>query len=492
MRSLVRVSGRPALTALLLAWPSWAPGCKSGGASGTGQLDASATDGGASDAGSSSIDAAGPIADAGSPTVDATVDAGSPDAASIATDAAPPPGSFCALPGSVVSTAQGPIVIPGADAAAPDLAWLTLPVGFCAHAFATVKSVRQLRFAPGGELFAASPTQATTGYGAGSGIAGVAVLPDDDHDGNADANISFLGHLPAIQALMFSDGYFYYQDSTTIRRVPYRTGDRQPSGASEVVTSMTSWPQALEHWPRAIDQALDGTIYVSNGSTQNEACLSTRPVFGGIFQLNADGSTSNVARGFRNPIALRCESGHDVCLAIELALDYSATAGGREKLVPVRPGDDWGFPCCATTDTPYAGVTYQDTGGAPDCSGVATESDGFVIGHTPFGVDFETGRWPSPWTGRAFVTLHGDVGTWSGARVVAVALDAAGMPLPASEIEGGPGDPANMLEFATGWDDGRQDHGRPAPVAFAPDGRMFLGNDNDGAVVWIAPVDLMP
>jgi hypothetical protein len=49
-----------------------------------------------------------------------------------------------------------------------------------------------------------------------------------------------------------------------------------------------------------------------------------------------------------------------------------------------------------------------------------------------------------------------------------------------------------MLDFATGWDDGHQDHGRPAPIAFAPDGRLFLGDDQQGAVLWIAPIDLMP
>ncbi len=47
-----------------------------------------------------------------------------------------------------------------------------------------------------------------------------------------------------------------------------------------------------------------------------------------------------------------------------------------------------------------------------------------------------------------------------------------------------------LLEFATGWDDNVRDHGRPAPVTFAPDGSMFLGNDNDGNIVWIAPFAL--
>jgi glucose/arabinose dehydrogenase len=432
---------------------------------------------GAPEGGDSSLDAS---------TSDAAAEASTPPA-----DAMPPSGSFCSLPGSVVATAQGTVVMPGGDASTPDVSWMQLPAGFCAHYFATVKSVRQLRFAPGGELFAASPTTGTTGYGQGQGVSGIVVLPDDDHDGNADANLTFLNGVPSIQGLMFSGGFFYYQDGTIVRRVQYQSGDRQPSAASQVVTDMSTWPQATEHWPRVFDQAQDGTIYVTNGGSQSNACVSTRPILGGVFQLMADGTTSVIAQGFRNPIALRCESTHDVCLAIELALDYSGNMNGREKLVPVRTGDDWGFPCCATRDTPYTGVVYQDTNAVPNCSGVATESDGFVIGHTPFGLDFETGRWPAPWTGRVFVTLHGVIGSLAGARVVGIALDGAGMPLPASEINPAVGDPTNMMDFATGWDDGRQDHGRPAPITFAPDGRMFLGNDNNGAVIWIAPIDLM-
>jgi glucose/arabinose dehydrogenase len=217
------------------------------------------------------------------------------------------------------------------------------------------------------------------------------------------------------------------------------------------------------------------------------------PFFGAVFKLGAGGTTSEVAKGFRNPIALRCEPDHDVCLVAELALDGSGSSGGREKLVPLRQGDDWGFPCCATQGTPYQGTTYQDTGQTPNCSGVAAENVSFDIGHTPFGIDFETGQWPAPWTGRVFVTLHGDVGSWEGARVVGVAKDpSTGLLLPATELPGGSSNPDDMMDFATGWDDGMQDHGRPAAVTFAPDGRMFLGDDMRGVIVWIAPVTLMP
>ncbi len=407
-------------------------------------------------------------------------------------DAKPPMGSFCALPGSVVFTQQGPQVIPGSDAATPSLSWLTLPVGFCAHYFAHVPTARQLRFAPDGHLFVSSPTSPTTG-GAGNGVAGIIVAPDDDHDGVADENVTYLDQLPSTQGLMFHGGYIYFQDGVNIRRIPFNNGDLSPSGSAETVTTMTM-PQAPEHWPKVFDVAQDGTLYVTNGGSQSDVCQSSRPVLGSIFAVQSDGSTTEVAKGFRNPIAMKCEPDHDLCIALELALDYSDADGpiGREKLVPVHQGDDWGFPCCATQNLRYPGVVYSDTGQPPDCSGVGVETGAFVIGETPFGIDFETGKWPSPWGGRAFVTLHGAFGTWIGARVVGIARDpGTGMPLKTTDFDGGESANSNMIDFALGWDDGRQDHGRPAAVTFAPDGRMFIGDDQQGAVIWIAPIGLM-
>ena len=76
---------------------------------------------------------------------------------------------------------------------------------------------------------------------------------------------------------------------------------------------------------------------------------------------------------------------------------------------------------------------------------------------------------------------------WTGARLVAIAMDpTTGMPLPGSDLDGG--DTGSLSDFAIGWDDGRRDHGRPAALTFTNDGRMFLGNDNDGTIVWIAPL----
>jgi len=236
-----------------------------------------------------------------------------------------------------------------------------------------------------------------------------------------------------------------------------------------------------------MDVADDGSLYVLNGGEQTDPCQSPRPVRGAIVHVTSPAGASPaatvIARGFRNPIAVRCNPGKAACFALELAKDGSGDEGGREKLVPVRDSasDDWGFPCCATTGVPYADVL----GPAPDCSGVTDETVGFVIGNTPFGLDFAPSSWPAPFQSAAIVALHGRVGSYVGARVIAIPTDpVTGAPIPTSNLPGGPG----FLELASGWDDGRQDHGRPAAVGFAADGRLFLGDDIAGLVVWIAPV----
>src|SRR5262249_4192426 len=155
------------------------------------------------------------------------------------------------------------------------------------------------------------------------------------------------------------------------------------------------------HWPKVLDVSDDGTIYVTNGSDQDEKCTGTRPFRGGILKLDATNTGGvQVAKGFRNPIAIRCPPGHNLCWAVELSLDYSGDEGGREKVVPVRQGDDWGYPCCATTNLPFPGISPT-----PDCSMITPETNSFVIGETPFGIDFEVPRhWPAPYAGTAIIT----------------------------------------------------------------------------------------
>jgi glucose/arabinose dehydrogenase len=430
----------------------------------------------------------------GTPTSTGTGPGDAQPPVTIAPDAMAP-GSYCALPGSLVGTAQGMAVVAGGDPSLPDLTWLKVPAGFCIHHFANVPETRQLRVAPGGDLFVASPSQSCAG-GASGGRGAILVLPDDDHDGVADSAMTFIGNLTQTQGMTFVGGYFYFQDGATIRRMPFTSGLRAPSAAPTPVTTITAL-QSSDHFPKGVDVAQDGTVYVTNGSDQGEACLASRAVVGAVFKVLPDGTNSVVTSGFRNPIALRCETKHNVCLVAELAKDGSGGTGGREKIVVVRQGDNWGFPCCATTNLPYQDISvFQDTGQTvkpSDCANVTPESVSFEIGHTPFGIDFEPGSWSGTWGNRAFVALHGVVGSYQGSRVVAIALDPqTGVPLSSSDLESGASIAPNMMDFVTGWDGGPvNNHGRATAVAFGDDGRLYVGDDTKGEIFWVAPVGLM-
>ena len=403
----------------------------------------------------------------------------------------------CSLPGSIQYTSNGVVAVSGGQGGA-DLSFLHLPAGFCAHYYGTVAAApgggnaRQLRFAPGGELFVSSPTTATTGGNGAFGLASIVVLPDDNGDGVADQVITFLSGLPSTQGMLFANNQFFYQNGIQILSIPYQSGDRSPRSPTTLIADITIY-QSVLHWPKTLDIADDGTIYVGNGGDQDEACDPSRPFHGGILSLGGadggplggpDGGGIPVAKGMRNPINVRCSRGHDLCFALELGLDYSADEGGHEKLVPIRQGDDWGFPCCATQDVPFPAA---GDAGAAICANITPDTDSFLIGNTPFGIDFEPGNWPAPWTGSAFVVTHGAAGSWAGERMVAIAMNpSTGMPLPATDTSGT--DTGAMTDFATGWDDGTLSHGRPSAVAFSSDGRLFVANDTNGIIFWIAPM----
>jgi glucose/arabinose dehydrogenase len=354
-------------------------------------------------------------------------------------------------------------------------------VGFCAHYYGTVGNARQLRFAPGGELFVASPTTGTTGGGS-NGQSAIVVLPDDNGDGIADKTITFLSGLPSTQGLMFANDSLYYQDATRVMQLPYKSGERAPSGTASVAVDITYSSDTL-HWPKTFDIADDGKIYVGNGGSQGDPCIEPHPTRGAVLVLDGSDGGTPIVTGLRNPIAIRCARGHDLCFALELAKDYTTATGGREKLFAIHPGDDWGFPCCATTNLPYDKVVNQD-GGTPDCSAVTQEQNAFLIGDTPFGLDFEPGKWPAPYTHAAFVATHGAAGSWNGTRIVSIPMDpTTGLPKPSSNTSG---TDVGMTDFATGWAISHLDDGRPSAVTFAPDGRLFVANDWNGVIFWIA------
>ena len=139
-------------------------------------------------------------------------------------------------------------------------------------------------------------------------------------------------------------------------RVPYAAGDRTPSGAGRAgrrhhaSTTSRCTGRRRSTWPTTARSTW------ATAATRARPALTPHPFHGGILQdSTAPQGGTPVAQGFRNPIAVRCARGHNPASRSSSRSTTARRRGGREKLVPIRQGDDWGFPCCATTNLPYAG-----------------------------------------------------------------------------------------------------------------------------------------
>ena len=199
---------------------------------------------------------------------------------------------------------------------------------------------------------------------------------------------------------------------------------------------------------------------------------------GSVFAVDVAGALpatpAVLSDGFRNPLFLRCRPGCGDCYANELSGDGWGGVGGHEKLVQLQPSTRWGFPCCVARDT-------AAPGGDPSmCGGLATEHVVVPLHDTPFGLDFETGKFGAPYTYGVFSALHGSVGDWKGTGISWAPTDAkTHAPTGTFEV------------FASGWGLKGPLKGRATDVTFAPDGRLFVGDDMSGRIFWIAPRTLV-
>lgn len=355
---------------------------------------------------------------------------------------------------------------PGADAAGAQI-----PRGFCMRQFAVIREARVLTFAPNGDLFVASPSVSAPG-GAAGGEGRIVVLSDDDHDGVAERS-NFLDGVSDVHGLAFARGSLYFTTSNAVMRVPYAAGQRTSGVAPETVAPYEAVSD--QRWTHGLAASPGGALYTSQGVHSARTCPDNARA--GSVTSVGDTSLDLVAAGLRNPMYLRCHPTDDVCMAAELGDDGGRQWNAVERMIALRSGSQFGFPCCATV-----GQTTGLNDGHFNCSGISREDATFPLNDTPFGLDWERGRWPLPFRDGIFVALHGSFYSqpaWAGARVVFAPTD------PVTHAPNGP-----FLDFIRGFAPGGSNLDRPADIAFSPDGRLFVSDDMSGAIWWLAPESL--
>jgi glucose/arabinose dehydrogenase len=132
---------------------------------------------------------------------------------------------------------------------------------------------------------------------------------------------------------------------------------------------------------------------------------------------------------------------------------------------------DYGWPRC------YAGVIHDPSyGQSPDaCKGVQQPIVALQAQSTPLGLAFhplEATQFPEKYRNSLYVALYG-----SGKSSIPAGYKIVRIPIDCGKMAG------HVEDFITGWlkSDGTSS-GRPTGITFAPDGSMFISDDQAGLI----------
>lgn len=381
------------------------------------------------------------------------------------------------------------------------LSQLSVPAGFCVRLFADrVGAVRHVVVHPAGTVVAATKSSP-----------GLLRLEDRDGDGRADSTIAF-GPGEGGSGVAWRDGWLYFASDSAIYRYHWPAMARVPDGEAEIVANHL--PVAGNGWAhnaKGIAFGRDGSLYVSYGSASDNCQLNeegrSRGKFpcpdlrnrAGVWRLAApaDGKgewkQTRMATGLRNAMALGVDPRTGRVWAISHGRDFLGRVWGwsaeesamqpAEILAEIKPGLDYGWPYCmgryATTGTTlvpapeYLGVTAPET----RCANKTPPVDGFPGHWAPMAVTFPPASWPVGWSQGMVIAFHGSRSRAplreDGHYVVLLPTNALGDPA---------GEPRILLRSL-----GPVGSIRPAGVAFAPSGILYVTDDDHGRIYRIEP-----
>lgn len=357
--------------------------------------------------------------------------------------------------------------------------WLpTAPRGFHVERIASIPQVRELAFAPNGDLFA------------GSAGDDVYIVPHAGSEPQTARVFVHVGDAPAA-GVSFAADTLYVATQHAIWRVEYHTGDlRARSAAVKIASVRQGSPPPGSDGDVHITSSVvsDGRhIYAGVGSSCN-ACVETDPTRATIGEVK-NGRYRVIAKRIRNAVALAIDPATGSLWAGDIGQDELPPGHPYEFIDDVgarRAPVDYGWPFCFEN-------RRQKPGTSQDCGNVAVPRVIFPAYESPIGAVFyplhANGRYafPAKYAGGIFVTLHG---SWHGPaqglagyvppRVVFVPMH-GGSPQRAADWN----DPQTQWsEFAGGYQEGGSAtrEGRPTGIAVGPQGGLFIGDDRTGAI----------
>lgn len=378
---------------------------------------------------------------------------------------------------------------------------LVLPAGFNATKLVTdLGRARHIAIAANGDVFV-KLEKLKDGKG-------IFRLHDSDGDGKADEITGFGNYVGT--GIAIKNGYLYASSNKEVFRYKINDKDGKVDEASEqkIITGLVDKGQ---HNSKSITLDNAGNIYVNIGCPSNVCQVQDRtkgspgqdpcPLLetaGGIWQFRADQLNQSYAQGVRYATGLRnvvgidwnttvndlyvMQHGRDMLFQFYPEL-FDAKAGANnpaEEMFRVKKGADCGFPYCYFDNEKKQKLLNPEYGGdrikAGNCAGKEQSIMQFPGHLAPNALLFYTGnKFPAKYRNGAFIAFHG---SWNrtpepqaGYFVVFVPFR-NGLPSGDWEVfaDGFAGSNINRAKY------------RPCGLAQAPDGSLYVSEDNNGTV----------
>jgi len=377
---------------------------------------------------------------------------------------------------------------------------LVVPTGFTISVYARVPGSRFMAFTPSGDLLVSQP------------FLGKVALVRPSASGGDPQVLTYAGGLDTphdiVPRQIGGQWYIYVAERNKIGRFVYTPGDTT-AGARQILVSNlpdASLPELHGTYGHqlkniAVDSA--NRLYVSIGSAGNAdpADVTANPERAAIHIYNPDGSGDRVfGHGIRNAEGQAFVPGTDDLWVVvnnrdNVVYPFDDGTGhyGQvyqnyvddnppELFTLVRDGDNYGWPF-ANSD-PRSGLEnmpylpdyeFNRNGSVVDVNTFTRPTRGIQAHSAPLGLTFfqDTNLFARQWRNGVAVALHG---SWNrqgstGAKIIYFPWSA--------------GRPGRQIDMVTGWIDqgGALPYwGRPVDVAVAPDGALYISDDQSGTI----------
>jgi glucose/arabinose dehydrogenase len=333
---------------------------------------------------------------------------------------------------------------------------IKMPAGFTIQVYAEVPDARSMALSPSGILYVGNRDGKE-----------VYAVKDTDGDNKADKRWVVATGLNMPNGVAFRDGTLYIAEVSRITKIDKIESKLDNPGKPVVVND--TYPTEGHHGWKYIAFGPDGKLYIPVGAPCN-ICESKDPIYASITRMNADGSGREIfASGVRNTVGFTWHP---------QTKELWFTDNGRDMLgdetpncelnVAPKSGIHFGYPYCHE-----GSVKDPEFGDKRPCSDFVAPVQKMGPHVAPLGLKFYTGSmFPAAYKNQLFIARHG---SWNRKQKI-------GYDLSLVKLNGNKS--AGHEAFASGWLDEKEQKswGRPVDVLVAPDGALFVSDDQAGVI----------